>query len=544
MNKKILVVLIAGCFCSFLSFTGCSAYSVGVRKQREINTLEENSQKVKENYQKETSNLVAQHYQHNLLPPDYVISEGSNLDLIAEVTAEASMPIFYSIGNAIVKSGVVVILGKEKMEDGNDYYVGFTTACAVTLDHPYRYPLSEDAKYNELVMIKPPKSVSECYLIGDGGYGYPYKGTENSALFNILPRPYRYFDYAKKKSDDKELKIKLKKFGRNDVALVYFPAESYYFGYKKTVGPEKDKDYYLKRGIGEDVPTLGIEHPTDTVGKIIKNSTELFNQDFVLHCEECDKKIIEVPAEMEQIKLEYSKIVQEVIEKHNREIGEAQRMAVALANKEGEKGVEKGRGEKCIIELAGLVHPLAQILASFVVSALPEGIPARTKKSISKKIGQFEMKSVNIPAWTKYVKPGLSMWVEEFKPYRPDTTPMTLGEVIPHEIESGQIQDVSSNNLLLKNGSVLELGGISVKQEDKNKFEDLLKGFIANAKQLIVVPYKREGNKLLINLLADDNYLNQLLVMEGLAEPNKKDNDFPFKDFFVDKIKELMKKSQ
>jgi len=542
MGKKLIMiiegVIIAGCFCSFLSFTGCTkAYQVSQKKQGEIETL-------KANYQKERSNLVAQHYQHNLLPPDYVISEGSNLDLIAEVTAEASMPIFYSIGNAIVKSGVVVILGKEKMEDGNDYYVGFTTACAVTLDHPYRYPLSEDAKYSELIMIKPPKSVSECYLIGTGGYGYPYKGTENSALFNILPRPYRCFDYAEKKSDDKELKIKLKKFGRNDIALVYFPAESYYFGYKKTVGPEKDKDYYLKRGIGEDVPTLGIEHPTDTVSKIINDATLLFNQDFILHCEECDKKIIEIPDEMKQIESKYSKIVQALMEEHNMKIGEAQRMAVDLSNKARGRTLQAEEVGKAVIETAGLVNPLVQILASIAVPLLQEGMSERMKQSISKKIKQLEMKSTNIPAWTKYVKPGLSMWAEEFKPYRPDTTPMTLGEVVPHEIESGQIQNVSSNNLLLKNGSVLELGGISVKQEDKNKSEDLLKGFIANAKQLMVVPYKREGNKLLINLLADGNYLNQLLVMEGLAEPNKKDNDFPFKDFFVDKIKELIKKSE
>jgi len=46
------------------------------------------------------------------------------------------------------------------------------------------------------------------------------------------------------------------------------------------------------------------------------------------------------------------------------------------------------------------------------------------------------------------------------------------------------------------------------------------------------VPDKIDGEKHTASLVADDKYINQLLVLEGLAKLDEKDKKFPFKNEF------------
>ncbi|MBI4712974.1 MAG: hypothetical protein HY762_06720 [Planctomycetes bacterium] len=48
----------------------------------------------------------------------------------------------------------------------------------------------------------------------------------------------------------------------------------------------------------------------------------------------------------------------------------------------------------------------------------------------------------------------------------------------------------------------------------------------------MLVPNAVDGKKQSASLIADDKYINQLLVLEGLAKTDDKDKNFPFKDKF------------
>ncbi|MEW6027169.1 MAG: hypothetical protein AB1599_07740, partial [Planctomycetota bacterium] len=115
------------------------------------------------NTKKALTDAIVQHYQHDLIPPDYVVSQGLNVELIKEMTNRATFPTIYSVGQNQVRLGRVVILGKEA-RNGKDYYVGFTTSCAVTLNHPWPESVPEEEQFNEIVAIKPPNFDYDYYL--------------------------------------------------------------------------------------------------------------------------------------------------------------------------------------------------------------------------------------------------------------------------------------------------------------------------------------------------------------------------------------------
>jgi hypothetical protein len=600
MGKKLIMItegiIIVALVVGVVMIQGCS--------QSKVKSLE-----------KELAEVTSNHYRHDLLPANYVLSQGINTDQITQMTARATMPIFYSVGESEVRQGRVVILGKDTLADSKEYYVGFTTSCAVTLNHPWPEQLDPDKIYNEIIMINPCDPViTEDYYLKAGTKvntnkgvalnellstesaqelktqvdALPPDGNEMAGFINIPEGSYvkiiaegqwsirnsgikcgpegeekednswtiekdyhpgclliygqdeeekepsfitgykkggvSFFAHKSKilmrindtdvsnnnghinvtlqygpnlnlnKIKQSQNEIKIKDFGGNDICLIYFPINpSNYFGLKKA----------------EEIPSLGLSDPTETVDKIVRNSTNVLGQEFCLYCKECSNRIEHIQDDIEKMKAEMTEIAFEAYK-------------LALEDKKGENNKIK-RKEGIRLTLSSLPVPYAALITNLVFSMLPENPPA----DIRERVNSLMTKTLD-ETWGKYISPGFAHRNPELKPYF-----TRLTDVVPHDIDLRQIQQVNQQEVLLKDGSIFKMAGISINKGQEVKFTELLKGFINNASKLMVVPYKKEGNKILVHLLADDNYLNQLMVMEGVAEPDKKDKDFPFKDEFI-----------
>ncbi len=98
-------------------------------------------------------------------PMSHVVANGVDAQQLAQALIRSTLPIFHSIGEQRVRAGRVTLLGKE-----GDHYVGFTTSCAVTLNHPWPERVPQSERVNQIVAIKPP------------GYNYDYYMTEESVI--------------------------------------------------------------------------------------------------------------------------------------------------------------------------------------------------------------------------------------------------------------------------------------------------------------------------------------------------------------------------
>jgi len=565
------------------------------------------------NTKKALTDAIVQHYQHDLIPPDYVVSQGLNVDLIKEMTNRATFPIIYSVGQNQVRLGRVVILGKEA-RNGKDYYVGFTTSCAVTLNHPWPDTIPQEEQYNEVIAIKPPNFEYDYYLkegseIKDKGLAlskvvpplkenlgqlrlsaddknmwclnkpipkgsfvkvaiegewsvspnmrkcgaeglsakddktlinyrltsdYPlgcllgyipdnkenvkgeYYGPaqlkqgfympETSKIYFTINDDDRGNNSGKIKIDvtyyaglSKETmeamsehhRVSIKTFGRNDVALVYFPvSENNFFGSRKP----------------EQIPSLGLTNPTELVSEIIKKSTHLFGFDFFLYCESCDKQIVDIPDKIKKLEGEWAKRVTEAY--------------------------ERGKKEGVTIFIAGLVRPIMGLISGVISQGLLSmGLPESMANVASPILERLTMTMVLDPAWGEYIKPTLADLCPESSAYLPDKL-SDINELMPRKVSYDEIEKVIADTVFLKNGSEIKLAGILPMLGKSGNIEDFLHNILQSASSLMLVPNAVDGKKQSASLIADDKYINQLLVLEGLAKTDDKDKNFPFKDKF------------
>jgi len=551
------------------------------------------------------------HYQQDLIPPDYVISQGLNVDLIKEMTTRATFPIIYSVGQKQVRIGRVVILGKET-KGGKDYYVGFTTSCAVTLNHPWPENLPQEEQYNEVIAIKPPNFAYDYYLkegsvIKDKGlalsrvappfkqdleplrlsaddknmwsYGPINKGTfvkvaiegewsvspnmrkcgpeglsakddktlldyritsdyplgcllayipnnegklkgeyygpeqlkrgfympeeskiyftindndrsNNSGKINIDVTCYAGLSKEAMEEMKKTNSVSIKTFQRNDVALVYFPvATNNFFGMKP-----------------KQVPSLGLVNPTELVDNIINKSTHLFGFNFFLYCENCDREITDVPEKIKKLNEEWAKEVQ--------------------------RAYERGKTEGVKIVIAGLVRPIMGLISGVIGSGLMEmGLSESMTSIISPVLERLTMTMVLDPVWSEHIKPSLADLIPEADGYLPDKL-SDIDEVMPRKISYDEIEKVIEDTVFLKSGIGVKLAGILPIKGKESDLQGFLGNILQSASSLMFVPDKIDGEKHTASLVADDKYINQLLVLEGLAKLDEKDKKFPFKNEF------------
>lgn len=534
-----------------------------------------------------------------LLPGSYVVAHGTDADQLQSSIARATMPIYYSVGEGKVRIGQVVILGKE-----GGHYVGFTTSCAVTDEHPWPEEIPEPERFNQVIAIKPPgsegldffvrpettimpdrgsaltrlmhgsdpavvtvparleKVMRTSIALREGDYveltaegnwsvydsgercspaGYRdrsnwYKRHRNMDLGALVVsdgerlRPYlnggigffahNNYNFSFQINDSRpannsgELRVSIKirrgvnadllrrrraggnavrvrTFGRNDVALVYFPV--------------REDNFFGSPGEG-GVPTLGVTEPTRTVRKMLARSSSAFGQKYFLYCERCDREITRVP---ERLRAEYKS-------------GRA-------------AGFTIGRQDGIRVIVSSVLKPVVGFVSAYAAGLLPADAPESVSRAVAAFTARLLLDQVLEPVWSDYVRPNWARLSPDLRDVLPPRilVDTDFDELIPREIDFGEILEIEGATLKLKDGRTFELAGVKLNTDKGGKafLADALKA----ATKIMIAPYKKKkGGSILVHLLADDRYLNQLLIAVGLAKPDPKDKAFPFLNEFME----------
>ncbi|MEW6027581.1 MAG: hypothetical protein AB1599_09855, partial [Planctomycetota bacterium] len=286
-------------------------------------------------------------------------------------------------------------------------------------------------------------------------------------------------------------KVSIKTFKRNDIALVYFPvAEGNFFGSRSP----------------EQIPSLGLTNPTELVDQIINKSTHLFGFDFFLYCESCDKQIVEIPDKIKKLNAEWAKKVTEAY--------------------------ERGKKAGVTIFIAELAKPIMGLISGVIGYTLLEiGLPESMINVASPILERLTMTMVLDPVWSEIINPTLADLCSESSAYLPQKL-SDINELMPRKVSYDEIEKVVMDTVFLKTGVEMKLAGILPALGKSGNIEDFLGNILQSASSLMFVPNSVDGKKQSGSLVADDKYVNQLLVLEGLAKADDKDKNFPFKEKF------------
>ena len=95
----------------------------------------------------------------HLVPERFVLSHGVDKQQLSESIANASYPLVRSEGNDKLRIGRIVLLGKE-----GDSYIGFTTSCAATNQHPWP-ERDQEQEYNQVLVVRLHNGTNRVFLL-------------------------------------------------------------------------------------------------------------------------------------------------------------------------------------------------------------------------------------------------------------------------------------------------------------------------------------------------------------------------------------------
>lgn len=519
-----------------------------------------------------------------LISEEMVLTKTFNEEALANLIAQSTFELIYSIGSDYVRKGKVVILGKE-----GDYYIGFTTACTLLQDSPWKIDIGSEQKYNEVVIIKNPHGEYEWFQVGKSSI-VPEKPVaavrylSEDEICGEGRKTTLRVDATKGWQSNDDLNV-------NELDAIVANAYGEWNPGERMCGPEGLTGWFdpsLGIGGGKTEPKgslIAYRQGTKKAGPIVvvgKNRRYFALEKGQWKFSICDgdssdnsgfvtvnAEVIPSPASQLR-KLKQSTNIVEVKRIPDNDIclilfpinssnsfsgGDIQSLGLEDPINKVIGIVQKSTNlfgfkfflycENCKREIDNVPEKLREayskgfeegkqylarevtkhvvaIAVSFVTSGL-----ADIDFGLGKRIAHNIFHTVIDKMWESQVK----RTIEETIPVTKGLLPEKLGDLLPKEFTEQEYTGFEDGHFVFKDGEKISLAGIIPVEDEriKGQIAKFLQPLISKAERLLVVPDKESssGSKS-GHVTYDGKYLNQLLVASGLAKVDRRKREFPF----------------